>query len=575
VRRVLHALACMAALTCSSCQVASAPVAVPPDLPSPAPLDFDVGIDGAYITQSVQDYAGTVPLVRGRAGLLRVFLRASRPDIAAPAVRVRVVETATGISQNSYTLEPSMAVVPTYLVEGAKGGSWNLDLPGADIEPEQHIEVEIDAVPGVPADRQRSSFRLPAEGSLDVRSASQLQVSLVPIVQSGLHPDVTGTRTADSWIDRARWIHPLGGVDVRVVGEYTTDTQLGPGGSGWPELVAELEAKRVVEANGRTYLGVVRTSYSSGTAGRADRPGHTAIAWDDASTYQRVAAHELGHNFGLQHAPCGPQVAGVDPAFPYDGGTIGKFGWDPVSGAVKDPAATWDHMSYCGDTETTWTSDYNYRSAMDFLANPPAVPAAFAARQLAFAPDDASPPARQECLVVSGRVQAGHVELNPAHVVETIPSRPAEGEYTLDLLDRDGGRMASYPFAPTVTASEQEGEPQGSHFAMALPLSTVEREAVEGLAVRKGDLELVRRVAARGPSAAAASRVETGASPRQTRVRWDNTRHPEVMIRDPRTGEVLRFARGGTALVHTDAPELELSFSDGVRSERLVRRRAR
>ncbi|HEX8243416.1 MAG TPA: hypothetical protein VF541_07975 [Longimicrobium sp.] len=38
------------------------------------------------------------------------------------------------------------------------------------------------------------------------------------------------------------------------------------------------------------------------------------------------------------------------------------------------------------------------------------------------------------------------------------------------------------------------------------------------------------------------------------------------MVRDPRTGQVLSFARGGAAQVRTDAPELELLFSDGVRT---------
>ena len=39
-----------------------------------------------------------------------------------------------------------------------------------------------------------------------------------------------------------------------------------------------------------------------------------------------------------------------------------------------------------------------------------------------------------------------------------------------------------------------------------------------------------------------------------------------VMVRDPITGEVLSFARGGDAEVRTSRDELSLSISDRVRS---------
>jgi hypothetical protein len=38
------------------------------------------------------------------------------------------------------------------------------------------------------------------------------------------------------------------------------------------------------------------------------------------------------------------------------------------------------------------------------------------------------------------------------------------------------------------------------------------------------------------------------------------------MVRDPATGTILSFARGGVASVATDAASLELVLSDGVRS---------
>ena len=52
-------------------------------------------------------------------------------------------------------------------------------------------------------------------------------------------------------------------------------------------------------------------------------------------------------------------------------------------------------------------------------------------------------------------------------------------------------------------------------------------------------------------------------------MRWNAARHPVVMVRDPRTGAVLSFARGGDAEVRTpgDAPgSVDVLLSDRVRS---------
>ena len=48
-------------------------------------------------------------------------------------------------------------------------------------------------------------------------------------------------------------------------------------------------------------------------------------------------------------------------------------------------------------------------------------------------------------------------------------------------------------------------------------------------------------------------------------LRWDASAHPMLMVRDPVTGEVLSFARGGRSEVVTDRGELDLQLSTGVR----------
>jgi hypothetical protein len=53
-------------------------------------------------------------------------------------------------------------------------------------------------------------------------------------------------------------------------------------------------------------------------------------------------------------------------------------------------------------------------------------------------------------------------------------------------------------------------------------------------------------------------------------LHWDAAAHPMVMVRDPETGEVLSFARGGQAEIATPRTELEVTQSDGVSSGKAV-----
>ena len=53
---------------------------------------------------------------------------------------------------------------------------------------------------------------------------------------------------------------------------------------------------------------------------------------------------------------------------------------------------------------------------------------------------------------------------------------------------------------------------------------------------------------------------------RTVAIEWDDSRYRMVMVRDPESGRILSFARGGATQVMSAAGELELSYSDGVRS---------
>jgi hypothetical protein len=70
--------------------------------------------------------------------------------------------------------------------------------------------------------------------------------------------------------------------------------------------------------------------------------------------------HEIGHNHGRQHAPCG-NVAGADANYPQANGQIGVFGYNSLGDQLIQPNAT-DIMGYCNNK---WFSAYTYSGLLN------------------------------------------------------------------------------------------------------------------------------------------------------------------------------------------------------------------
>jgi len=537
--------------------------------PPPPPGGFDLAVGSIQITQAVQTAGGTVPLVKDRAGLVRVFLRASAVNSMDPTVRVTLVETATGSALRSWDVPAPAAGVPTAPAQSPLGASWNVSLAAADLQPGRHLVAQIDPAGTLSQDRSNDVVRYPASGSLDVRTVPGLALTLVPVLHGGSSPanampNVTSaTRTAQSWAGTTLRLHPLPSADVQVAAAYTTTLSVTNDSAAWSSLLSELRTKRSVDGSSRSYVGVISTTYSSGIAGIGYVGLPVAVSWDKSS-YQTTTAHELGHNFGRLHAPCGG-VANPDPSWPtaaaYAGALIGAWGWDPGSGALIDPAVAHDLMSYCN---SPWTSDYTYAGVLARLATGAVVATGL----------HAEPPAREQCLVVSGRIAGGQAELDPAFVVQATPSLPLPGPWALELADASGTVIGTVPFATDLVEAEAQGEADQQHFAIALPVSS-------GWARDLAQLRVVERASGRplparaepAPRRVPAQRAPALAGwPGRSYVTWDAAAHPRALVLDPRTGELLGTLRGGEAFVATDARDLELLLSDGVRTERRLLR---
>jgi hypothetical protein len=527
----------------------------------PSSGDLNLTIAGFYVTQSAQTYDGSVPLVKDRNGYLRVFVVANRTNVAVPSVRVRIFNSADVVASTVVIPAPGLSV-PTSVDESSLGYSWNTTLAGTLIQPGFRIEAEVD--PGSLITETDETDNLLAPASPLVQTVPTLNVTFVPVIQQrhAARGDVGNVTLAnrDQFLALTRQMHPIAGYNTAVRAPYTTTTadtlQAENQNGAWGTILLEIETIRALENPTRHYYGVAKVSYTSGVAGVAyvsnEFSEQSALGWDYMPSGAAVAAHELGHNWGRNHAPCGGP-SGLDNGYPFSDGRIGVYGVN-VGSQTLMPAGTSDIMGYC---DPKWIGDYTYKAVMSYLISPPPAPVVSEVSQ-----------AEQPCLLVWGHVRNGELVLEPAFRVNTRPRMPRRpGPYSVDATAEDGSKLFSLSFAPSQIA-DAPGEHQS--FVFAVPLSNAQAGRLETLRLAGPGGEKVR-----SRTASAAPRLGATAALAQVRrvpggkvgVRWDARQHPMVMVRDAQTGEVLSFARGGSVDVVNQNRELDLVFSDGVRSQ--------
>jgi hypothetical protein len=516
------------------------------------PAQLQLKIVEIQLTQAAQPMGGTAPVVKGRNAVLRVYMEGDRPSYYAPQVRVKVFNGAT-----TETIVSTAVEVPVEMDPLVAGRSWNVAIPARLVQPGMRLLVEADPQSVVPL-AAGSATVYPASGVpmvVDVRAVPPFNLRMIPIHQStlGSTGSVNAGNTGEFLAPLVN-MFPVEQVNVDVRATYTT-SNTAVSGTGWSNILREMAALQAADGSDRYYYGVVNSN-SGGIAGIGYIGYPAALGYDRLPDGAQTLAHELGHNFGRLHAPCGGP-AGPDPTFPTTNAVMDVVGFDLAAGAVRNTQYR-DLMSYCAPEWVTWytySAILSYRHRWDWPA-----PAASAAPE--------------PVLLVWGTVRDGEVVLEP--VVEltaraSMPSRP--GPYRLEAKDASGATLYSLSFSGAEVADLEGGE---RHFAFTVPRRLLPMDRVASVRlVANGRQASVAR--AGGPVdtriAPVAPRFSvTGAARGRAAVRWEAARHPLAVVRDARTGEILSFARGGTADVRTDAPELELLFSDGVRtSSRRVR----
>lgn len=325
--------------------------------------------------------ARNAPIVAGRGALVRAYV-----DPGARAGQSLMGELEVREGTRVVSVLRDARVLLGVSSDASAASVLSFDVPADVITTTASLAVRIvDPAGDVPADGASHLARLPRDGTfhaLGARSDGEgLHLVLVPLRWdgdgSGRLPD-----TSAAQIDRFRAlllaVYPLVHLTIDVHAPIPwNDSLTFSGNVDFGSVNAMLMSLRASDgaAPGAYYYALVNardtyTQYCGGSC--VTGQSYVTDAPEDADfrvgsgvgfTGEDTAwtlVHEIGHEHGRSHAPC--DTSGSDPDYPYAGGGIGVWGYDPRTATFQDPASITDFMGYCSPT---WTSDYTWSAIFE------------------------------------------------------------------------------------------------------------------------------------------------------------------------------------------------------------------
>ena len=274
-------------------------------------------------------------MVAGEKALLRVFPTTGRATgDGIPPVRARFY--VDGRETYAVEIPATTAPIPSEVDESSLSRSANVEIPGGIVRPGLEMVIEIDPQGTLDAGLGVAR-RIPEVGrqAVDVREIPNFELTAIPFLWTA-DPDsailaLTAGMAADpeghELLESTRILLPVGALDVTA-----HEPVMSSSNNGYV-LLDQAGAIRTMEGGTGHYMAMMSGSFT-GPSGVVELGGRVSFALPGAE----LMAHELGHNMGSSHAPCGG-AGGPDPSYPYPGGSIGAWGYDFRDGGRPVPRA--------------------------------------------------------------------------------------------------------------------------------------------------------------------------------------------------------------------------------------------
>ena len=445
----------------------------------------DLALSGIEVTQGMQNSANNLPLVAGRTTVARVFGQVSGYGQPLDDVTLTLHGFRDGRPLPGSPLTAGPRAIFERVERQTERTSFDVRLPAGWAEGELTLTAELAPRAPFPEVDWQNNHR---SVTVSFAPLPPLRVVIVPVdytTNQGVH--CPAPEPVDIYGAALLRDFPVADVELsfRAPIQFSGDLRY----DNWSLLKQITSVKEADDAPAAVvYYGAFT---STNDDGERCPYGYHGMGWigtragyglryssaDTVAARDRtagLAAHEIGHNFGLRHAPCpGTSPAGVNTNYPYPDGSIGEIGYDILRGWVRNPAFpafAKDAMTYCA---AEGFSDYHYRMLFaDQQANGAITPTLRA-------------PAPY--LHVRATLGEGDAVLHPTYVLPrttaTAPARFAPGSYQVELVDAAGARLALHPVTP-VRDGHDHGEQAAVFATLPLPEGTpAEVRLLEGRAV--------------------------------------------------------------------------------------------
>ena len=337
----------------------------------------------ATLVKDGQPATPEVPLIQGRATMLRVFLT---PDAGwdGREVIVRLALSSGGMALPPVEVHSTLAAASA---ESDLASTANFDLAPDQVTADLTWAVSLHEIAAGLQPMVADGAQYPADGTAVALGAKDTgvgeKVVVIPIQYnadgSGRLPDTDATQI-DLLRARMLALYPVKNVDITIGAPLPWSKAVKANGSGWGALLQAVINQRISDGvpHNVYYYGMFAPAASmQAFCGQGCVAGLSPASPDPDDEYARGSiglgyadkiaesdvtfVHEVGHAHGRQHAPC--MVQDPDANYPYPDGEIGDWGYDMVAKKLLDPAGkVRDMMGYCAPV---WISDYTYKALYD------------------------------------------------------------------------------------------------------------------------------------------------------------------------------------------------------------------